>query len=256
MKAVILAGGLGTRISEESHLRPKPMIEIGSHPILWHIMKHFSHFGVKDFIICVGYKGFMIKEYFANYALHNSDATFFLRSGKTETVKEYSEDWNVTVVDTGVDSLTGARIKAVEKYLGGETFFMTYGDGLADVDLKALLLQHKAMGRLATVTAVRQPSRYGALDFSGSEVVRFAEKPLQIQSWINGGFFVLEPGVFDYIGDRNIAWESEPMSSLVLDSQLSAYKHDGFWQSMDTLREKLELEKLWISKSAPWKTWN
>jgi glucose-1-phosphate cytidylyltransferase len=261
MKAVILAGGLGTRFSEETDLRPKPMIEIGGWPILWHIMKIYSAQGVNDFIICVGYKGYVIKEYIANYALHNSDVTFDFRgpNGLTmEVHKQRSEPWRVTVVDTGETTQTGGRLKRVQPYLDGETFCATYGDGLSNIDIKALVEFHRNHGRLATLTAVQPMGRYGALDIAEAGSVRgFQEKPAGDGGWINGGFFVLEPEALDYIrlGDAT-SWEREPMEQLTNDGELAAYKHCGFWRAMDTLRDKRDLESLWADGKAPWNVWS
>ena len=260
MKAVILAGGLGTRLSEETDLRPKPMIEIGGKPILWHIMKIYSAQGVNDFIICAGYKGYVIKEYFANYALHNSDVTFdFAADGgpRIEVHERRSEPWRVTIVDTGEKTQTGGRLKRVQSYVGDETFCFTYGDGVGNVDVEALLAFHRSHGRLATLTAVQPMGRYGALDIDDDARVRqFREKPAGDGSWINGGFFVLEPAALGYIrwGDAT-QWEREPMENLTDEGQLAAYKHTGFWRPMDTLRDKRELETLWAETRAPWKIW-
>ena len=255
MKAVILAGGFGTRISEESHLTPKPMIEIGGKPILWHIMKIYSHYGIDEFVICLGYKGYIIKEYFSNYFLHMSDVTFCMKENRMDIHQKYAEPWTVTLVNTGEGTMTGGRLKRVSPYLGNETFCFTYGDGVADIDIVALLRHHRAGGRLATVTAIQPPGRYGALQIEGDAVHRFQEKPAGDGAWINGGFFVLEPGVLDYIEDDKTVWEAEPLQRLACDSQLSAYTHTGFWQAMDTLREKNQLEQLWASGNAPWKIW-
>jgi glucose-1-phosphate cytidylyltransferase len=255
MKCVILAGGLGSRISEESIVRPKPMIEIGGRPILWHIMKIYSSRGVNDFIICLGYKGYMIKEYFANYFLHMSDVTFDMRTNRTKIHQANAEHWSVTLVDTGENSMTGGRLRRVRSYLGEEDFFFTYGDGLADIDLAALEDAHRRGGRKATVTAVLPPGRYGALKLDGDAVTRFEEKVPGEVGWINGGFFVLSPKVIDYIADDSTAWEQEPLKRLAAENDLTAYFHKGFWQPMDTLREKNLLEQLWNSNNAPWKTW-
>lgn len=257
MKAVILAGGLGTRISEETHLRPKPMIEIGGRPILWHILKIYSHHGVRDFVICCGYKGYLIKEYFANYFLHMSDVTFDIEHNRMEVHERKSEPWRVTLVDTGEDTLTGGRLRRVAPYLlGDEAFCFTYGDGLADVDVGALIAFHRAHGRLATVTAVQPPGRYGALQIEDSgRVAGFAEKPAGDGGLINGGFFVLSPRVIDLIDGDHTPWEREPMEHLARSGELMAFAHHGFWQPMDTLREKNLLESLWQSRQAPWKTW-
>lgn len=261
MKAVILAGGLGTRFSEETDLRPKPMIEIGGRPILWHIMKIYSTQGLNDFIICVGYKGYVIKEYIANYALHNSDVTFDFSGahGVTMEVHQHrSEPWRVTIVDTGENTQTGGRLKRIQPYVGRETFCATYGDGLSNVDIKALLTFHRGHGRLATLTAVQPMGRYGALDIGeAGHVRRFHEKPAGDGGWINGGFFMLEPAALDYIqGGDATPWEREPMEQLTDDGQLAAYKHRGFWRAMDTLRDKRELEALWTEGRAPWNIWS
>jgi len=257
MKVVILAGGLGTRLAEETEVKPKPMTEIGEHPILWHIMKLFGEQGLQEFVVCLGYKGYLIKEYFANYFLHNADVTFDLRGGGMEVHQNTAEQWRVTLVDTGADTQTGGRVKRVAPYLGGERFMMTYGDGVADVDLSALLAFHEAHGRLATVTAVQPPGRFGALDLADDEhVVRsFVEKPSGDDAWMNGGFFVLEPAALDYIAGDKTLWEKEPLEHLAADGQLTAYRHRGFWQPMDTLRDKRTLEALWDAGDAPWKTW-
>ncbi len=259
MQAVILAGGLGTRISEETHLKPKPMIEIGGRPILWHILKIYSSHGINDFIICAGYKGYIIKEYFANYFLHMSDVTFDMSRNSMEVHTRNAEPWRVTVVDTGDETLTGGRLARVKPYLNDQTFCLTYGDGLADIDLTASVAFHRKQDKLATLTAVQPPGRYGALGFdtNNSEIVSsFQEKPVGDGSWINGGFFVLEPKVIEYIkdGDRT-TWERQPLDSLAHEGQLSSYRHSGFWHPMDTLRDKTELESLWSSGKAPWKSW-
>jgi glucose-1-phosphate cytidylyltransferase len=256
MKAVILAGGLGTRISEETHLKPKPMIEIGGKPILWHILKLFSHYGINDFIICCGYKGYVIKEYFANYFLHMSDVTFHMKLNTMEVHHQKAEPWQVTLVDTGEATMTGGRLKRVQPYVGDETFCFTYGDGVADVDIGALIAFHHQQNRLATLTAVQPPGRYGALQLASEGFVDgFQEKPEGDGGWINGGFFVLEPKVFDLIDADHTTWEQEPLRALAKDGQLSAYHHKGFWQPMDTLRDKVRLEELWASGKAPWKRW-
>ena len=255
MKAVILAGGLGTRISEETHLKPKPMVEIGGKPILWHIMKIFSAHGVNEFIVCLGYKGYLIKEYFANYFLHMSDVTFDMKNNRMRVHEQHAEPWKVTLVDTGEKSMTGGRLLRVREYLDDEAFCFTYGDGVADVDLGALLACHQAGGRLATVTAVQPPGRYGALDFDDSRVIAFQEKPLGDGGWINGGFFILEQGIFNYLRDDQSVWEHEPLKGLAADGQLTAYAHPGFWQAMDTLRDRALLEELWSSGQAPWRCW-
>ena len=255
MKAIILAGGLGTRISEESHLRPKPMIEIGGKPILWHIMKMYSQHGINDFVICLGYKGYVIKEYFSNYFLHMSDVTFHLRENKMEIHQKFAEPWKITLVDTGEQTMTGGRLKRVESYLGNETFCLTYGDGVSDINISELIAYHKSSGRQATVTAIQPPGRYGALLIEEGTVHHFQEKPAGDGNYINGGFFVLEPSVLDYIKDDYTVWEQQPLQQLAANRQLSAYQHNGFWQAMDTLREKNLLEELWASGKAPWKSW-
>jgi glucose-1-phosphate cytidylyltransferase len=256
MKAVLLAGGLGTRISEESHLKPKPMIEVGGRPILWHIMKLFSHYGFNDFVVCLGYKGYVVKEYFANYVLHNADLTVDLAKGVVEYHATNHEPWRVTLVDTGAETMTGGRIKRVADYLPkDEPFFLTYGDGVADIDLRALLDFHKAHGKQATVSAVSPPGRFGALEIAQGAVKRFIEKPPGDNGLINGGFFVLEPSVIDRIAGDSTVWELEPLEGLARDGQLMARPHDGFWAAMDTLRDKNTLEALWTSGEAPWKLW-
>jgi glucose-1-phosphate cytidylyltransferase len=255
MKAVILAGGLGTRISEESALRPKPMIEIGGMPILWHILKIYSHHGINDFIICLGYKGYLIKEYFANYFLHMSDVTIDLAMNKLEVHHKHAEPWRITLVDTGEQTQTGGRLKRVADYLDDDTFCFTYGDGLAAIDIAGLIAFHRAQGTLATMTAVQPPGRFGAIDIQGNRITRFEEKPSGDGSWINGGFFVLEPGVLRHIEDDSTVWERGPLETLARDGQLSAYAHRGFWQPMDTLRDKVKLEDLWQTGNAPWKVW-
>ncbi|CAN1545634.1 GCD1 Nucleoside-diphosphate-sugar pyrophosphorylase involved in lipopolysaccharide biosynthesis/translation initiation factor 2B, gamma/epsilon subunits (eIF-2Bgamma/eIF-2Bepsilon) [Rhabdaerophilaceae bacterium] len=256
MKAVILAGGLGTRISEETHLRPKPMIEIGGKPILWHIMKMYSEHGVQDFVICCGYKGYVIKEYFQNYFLHMSDVTFDMTKNRMEVHREQAEPWRVTLVDTGEETMTGGRLKRVTRYLRDEeAFCFTYGDGVSNVDIRGSIAFHKAHGKLATVTAVLPPGRFGVLSMEGDAVRGFVEKPRGEGGYINGGFFVLSPKVVDLIFGDSVSWEQEPMKALAAADQLRAYTHDGFWQPMDTLREKNMLEDLWASGKAPWKTW-
>jgi glucose-1-phosphate cytidylyltransferase len=256
MLAVILAGGLGTRISEETHLKPKPMIEIGGRPVLWHILKIYAAHGINDFVVCVGYKGYVIKEYFANYFLHMSDVTFDLKNNCMEVHEKHAEPWRVTIVDTGEETQTGGRLKRVRSYLKNETFCFTYGDGLADVDIRDSLEFHRAHGKHATITAVQPPGRYGALQIEEETVRDFHEKPLGDGAWINGGFFVLEPSVIDRIADDATIWEREPMEGLAHDGQLVAYKHHGFWRPMDTLRDKSQLEELWLSGKAPWKVWD
>jgi glucose-1-phosphate cytidylyltransferase len=253
MKCVILAGGLGTRISEETALRPKPMVELGGKPILWHVMKIYSAHGIHDFIICAGYRGYVIKEYFANYFLHMSDVTFDMRDNSMQVHQKHAEPWTVTIVDTGEHTMTGGRLKRVAPYLGSETFCFTYGDGLSDVNITATIEHHRKSKRLATVTAVQPPGRFGMLDLSGDTVAGFIEKPEGDGGWINGGFFVLEPGVVDYIANDSTMWERDPMQRLATENQLSAYVHRGFWQPMDTLRDKLLLEDLWSKGDAPWK---
>ena len=256
MKAVILAGGLGTRISEETHLKPKPMIEIGGRPILWHIMKMYSHYGIHDFIICCGYKGYIIKEYFANYFLHMSDVTFDMEKNSMEVHQRNAEPWRVTLVDTGDDTMTGGRLKRVASYLKDESAFcLTYGDGVSDVDISALIAFHMQHGAQATVTATLPPGRFGALDIQGNHVAGFKEKPKGDGAMINGGFFVLSPTVLDLIEGDGTVWEREPIETLAQKGQLLAYQHTGFWQPMDTLRDKTHLEELWTSGEAPWKVW-
>jgi glucose-1-phosphate cytidylyltransferase len=258
MKVVIFAGGLGTRISEETGTRPKPMVEIGGKPILWHIMKSYSQFGFNDFIICLGYKGYLIKEYFMHYYLHNSDITIELGSNKTEVHYTATESFNVTLVDTGVATKTAGRLKKVKQYIGNDDFMLTYGDGVADIDLKKLLDFHKAHNKIATVTAVQPEARFGAMDIDENGLVNhFKEKPKDETKWVNGGFFVLKPEVFRYLdGDmEEVMWEDEPMVKLTGDQQLVAYKHHGFWKPMDALRDKNELEHLWQTNQAKWKTW-
>lgn len=256
MKCVILAGGLGTRLSEETHLRPKPMIEIGGKPILWHIMKCYSAHGINDFVVCCGYKGYLIKEYFSNYFMHVSDVTFDMVHNRMEVHDQKAEPWRVTLVDTGEGTMTGGRLRRVKEYLKGEeAFCFTYGDGLADNDIAASIAFHKAHGKLATVTAVLPPGRFGALSLDGGAVRGFVEKPRGDGGWINGGFFVLSPKVIDYIIDDFTSWELEPLARLAAENQLRAFEHRGFWQPMDTLREKNLLEDLWASGSAPWRRW-
>lgn len=256
MKAVILAGGLGTRISEETHLKPKPMINIGGKPILWHILKMYSAHGVNEFVICCGYKGYIIKEYFANYFLHMSDVTFDMASNRMEVHHKHAEPWRVTLVDTGEDTMTGGRLKRVASYLKDEeSFCFTYGDGVADVDIGASIAFHKAHGRLATVTAVLPPGRFGSLARDGDAVRGFIEKPRGDGGWINGGFFVLSPKVIDLVAADSTSWELEPMARLAAEDQLRAFEHTGFWQPMDTLREMNLLEELWSSGKAPWQMW-
>ncbi|MDO8703097.1 MAG: glucose-1-phosphate cytidylyltransferase [Undibacterium sp.] len=256
MKAVILAGGLGTRISEETHLKPKPMIEIGGKPILWHIMKSYAAHGVNEFVICCGYRGYLIKEYFANYFLHMSDVTFDMQNNRMEVHEHHAEPWKVTLVDTGEDTMTGGRLKRIARYVQDEeAFCFTYGDGVSDVDIASSIAFHRTHGKLATITAVLPPGRYGALERNGDQVFGFTEKPKGEGGWINGGFFVLSPKVLDLINDDSVSWEAEPLASLAHDQQLMAFEHSGFWQAMDTLREKNLLEDLWQSGRAPWRTW-
>jgi len=255
MKAVILAGGLGTRISEETHLKPKPMIEIGGKPVLWHIMKIYSAHGINDFIICLGYKGYMIKEYFANYYLHRSDVTFDIQNNSMEVHQNMLEPWKVTLVDTGEETMTGGRLKRVAGYIGDEDFCFTYGDGVSDVNISELIRFHSEQGCDATVTATRPPGRFGALDMSGHKIIDFEEKPHGDGGWINGGFFVLSPKVIARIEGDITSWEQQPLKDLATEGQLAAFKHDGFWQPMDTLRDKTYLEELWDYGNAPWKAW-
>ena len=255
MKAVILAGGLGTRISEETSVRPKPMIEIGGKPILWHIMKIYSAHGIHDFVICLGYKGYVIKEYFANYFLHMSDVTFDMQENRMEVHQNSAEPWKVTLVDTGDSTMTGGRLKRVRDYLGDEDFCFTYGDGVGDVDITGLVEFHKLHGKMATMTATQPPGRFGALNLDGNRIENFTEKPIGDGGWINGGFFVLSPKTIDQIEGDHTIWEKDPLERLAQAGQLHAYKHGGFWQPMDTLRDKHHLEELWSSGRAPWKVW-
>ena len=255
MKAVILAGGLGTRISEETHLKPKPMIEIGGKPILWHIMKMYSVYGINDFVICCGYKGYVIKEYFANYFLHTSDVTFNMQNNNMEVHQKFAEPWKVTLIDTGLETMTGGRLKKVKSFVEDETFCFTYGDGVSDIDISKLIEFHNNNDGLTTLTAVQSPGRFGALEISGNKISNFKEKPAGDGNWINGGFFILEPKIFDYIEGDSTIWEKEPLEKLVQDKQLNVYRHDDFWQPLDTLRDKNYLEKLWDSGNAPWKNW-
>jgi glucose-1-phosphate cytidylyltransferase len=255
MKAVILAGGLGTRLSEETGAKPKPMIEIGAKPLLWHIMKIYSAQGIDEFVVCLGYRGYVIKEYFANYYLHMGDVTFDLKHNRMEVHQSGAEPWKVTLIDTGAETMTGGRLKRVLEYVDGEEFCFTYGDGVADVDLPALLEFHRAHGRLATVTAVQPSGRFGALDIEGDAIRRFEEKPQGDGGWINGGFFVLSPEVARYIDGDSTVWEREPMERLARDDQLAAYRHDGFWYAVDTLRDMRHLQELWDSGDPPWKLW-
>jgi glucose-1-phosphate cytidylyltransferase len=257
MKAVILAGGYGTRISEETTVKPKPMVEIGDKPILWHIMKIYAAHGINDFIICLGYKGYIIKEYFANYWLYRSNVTFDMRNNKTEIHQNGSEPWKVTLVDTGENTMTGGRLKRVRDYIGDETFCLTYGDGVTDVNIKNLIDFHRDQKALATLTAVQSPGRFGAfkLEQDQHKISVFKEKPKGDGAWINGGFFIVEPSVIDYIKNDSTVWEREPLEKLAHDGELAAYRHHGFWHPMDTLRDKSVLEELWQSGKAPWKIW-
>lgn len=255
MKAVILAGGLGTRISEETSIRPKPMVEVGGKPIIWHIMKIYSYYGINDFIICLGYKGYMIKEYFANYFLHTSDVTFDLSRNHMEVHQNYAESWKITLVETGDNTMTGGRLKRIRKYLKDEDFCFTYGDGVSDVNIKSLIEYHNDHRSLATITATQPPGRFGALSTNDKKVIGFKEKPQGDGDWINGGFFVLSPKVIEYIDGDDTIWEKSPLERLAQDGQLSAYFHDGFWHPMDTLRDKTYLDELWSTGRAPWKIW-
>ena len=256
MKAVILAGGAGTRLSEETVLKPKPMVEIGGKPILWHIMKTYSHYGINDFIICCGYKGYLIKEYFANYFLHQSDITFDMNQNKMTVHEKRTEDWKVTLVDTGDFSMTGGRLRQVINYLNNEEdFCFTYGDGVADIDIDKLISFHKSHGKKATLSATYPPGRFGSLNIEGNQVNKFEEKPRGDGAYINGGYFVLNPSVIERIAGNDTVWEQEPLKGLATDGELMSYRHDGFWQPMDTLRDKDYLEKLWEQKKAPWKVW-
>lgn len=255
MQAVILAGGYGTRISEESVLRPKPMIEIGGKPLLWHIMKLYSTHGIHDFIICCGYKGYLIKEYFANYFLYMSDVTIDMANDDVTIHSKRAEPWRITMVDTGLETMTAGRLLCAKEYIKGQRFCMTYGDGVSDVDITALIANHEKNNKFATVTAVQPPGRFGAINFSGEQVLGFEEKPRGDGAWINGGFFVLEMNVFDFIKDETTVWEHEPLQTLASIEQLMVYRHSGFWSAMDTLRDKNYLETLWESGNAPWKTW-
>lgn len=256
MKVVILAGGLGTRISEETDVRPKPMVEIGGKPILWHIMKIYSHYGYNDFIVCCGYKGHVIKEYFSNFFLHHADVTFDLKNNKMEIHKSNSEDWKITLIDTGKDTMTGGRIKRIEKYVDNKTFMLTYGDGVSNVNIEELVKAHKSSNKLATVTAVQPSGRFGALGINdNNEVESFFEKPKGDGSWINGGFFVCEPDVFKYIKGDETIWEKDPLENLAKGSHLNSYKHRGFWKPMDTLKDKQDLNEYWENGTAEWKIW-
>ena len=256
MKAVILAGGRGTRISEESQSRPKPMVEIGGRPILWHIMKMYGEAGITDFIILLGYKGYMIKEYFANYYLHTSDVTIDLASGSIKTLRSNTEPWSVTLLDTGIDTMTGGRLLRAKDHIGDETFSFTYGDGVSDVDIQDVIDFHRASDSIATVTAVQPPGRYGTLDLEDDNRARFAEKPHGSSGWVNGGFFVASPSILDYIEDDETVFEQMPMNRLSSDGELSAYRHPGFWQGMDTMWDKISLDTMWNDGKAPWKTWS
>lgn len=256
MKAVILAGGRGTRLAEETSVRPKPMVKVGGKPILWHIMKIYSTHGIHDFVICCGYKGYMIKEYFANYFLHNSDVTFDMTRNDMQVHQHTTEPWRVTLVDTGDSTATGGRLKRVARYLDDEPFCFTYGDGVSNVDVGRLVAFHRQQGTLATMTAIQPPSKYGVLGFEGDRIVEFQEKPVGEGGWINGGFFVLDPRVLDYIDGDGVAWEHEPLRRLVSEGQLSAHFHHGFWQSMDTLRDRNVLEELWRAGDPPWRIWD
>ena len=255
MKTVILAGGYGTRISEETHLKPKPMIEVGGMPILWHIMKSYSSYGINDFIIACGYKGYIIKEYFANYFLHMSDVTFDMKNNSMEVHHKFVEPWTITLVDTGLDTMTGGRLKRIKEYVEDETFCFTYGDGLSDIDISSLISFHKNQKTFGTATAVQPPGRFGKLEINNERITSFTEKPIGDGAWINGGFFVLEPKVFDYIENDETIWEKQPLEKLASENQLSAFKHNGFWQPLDTLRDKNLLEDMWSSGNAPWKKW-
>lgn len=256
MKAVILAGGLGTRISEETHLKPKPMIHIGGKPILWHIMKCYSAYGVNEFVICCGYKGYIIKEYFANYFLHMSDVTFDMTRNRMEVHQKKAEPWRVTLIDTGEHTLTGGRLKRVAPYIQDEeAFCFTYGDGISDIDIAKTIAFHKSHGKLATITAVQPPGRYGALELTENSVKSFIEKPAGDGGWINGGFFVLSPEILNFIAGDETSWEVGPLQDVAAKGQLEAYQHSGFWQPMDTLRDNIQLEELWASGKAPWKIW-
>lgn len=256
MKVVLLAGGFGTRLSEETDVKPKPMVEIGGKPILWHIMKLYSHYGFNDFIVCLGYKGYVIKEYFANYFLHMADITFDMTTNEMTVHHKHAEPWRVTLVDTGAQTMTGGRIKRVKDYVGHETFMVTYGDGLSNQNLSSLLEYHRAQGRIGTMTTVQPSGRFGAVAIeANNSISAFVEKPRGDGAWINAGFFVMEPQIFDYIEGDSIVFEKQPLENLSRDGQLSAFKHSGFWKPMDTLREKNEFEELWSSGNAPWKAW-
>jgi len=252
---VILAGGLGTRISEETNLKPKPLVEIGGKPILWHIMKIYSAYDINDFVICCGYKGYLVKEYFANYFLHTSDVTFDIKNNKMEVHQKFAEPWSVTLIDTGIETMTGGRLKRVKKYIDNETFCFTYGDGVSNVNISELIKFHKQKKTIATVTTVQPPGRFGTLNINGDKITNFKEKPAGDGNWINGGFFVLEPKVFDYIEGDSTVWERQPLEKLANEGQLSAFRHSDFWQPLDTLRDKNNLERLWNSNKALWKIW-
>lgn len=256
MKVAILAGGLGTRLSEETVEKPKPMVEIGGKPILWHIMMHYAHYGFQDFAIALGYKAEVIKKYMVDYCSLNSDLTVNLKSGDIIRRNAYTLDWTIDLIDTGLHTNTGGRIKRLAPYVGNETFMLTWGDGVSDIDLNQLLAFHRSHGKLATLTAVRPPARFGHLDLKGDQIVDFSEKPQTREGWINGAFFVLEPGIFNYIDGDDTQWEKAPLENLARDGQLMAYKYDGFWQCMDTLRDKRRLESLWDTGEAPWRTWD
>lgn len=255
MKVAILAGGVGSRLSEETHLKPKPMVEIGGRPILWHIMMHYAHYGYRDFVIALGYKGEIIKKYMVDYCSINSDLTVNLKNGDVMRHRGYNPDWTVELVDTGISTNTGGRIKRLAKLLGNETFMLTWGDGVSDVNLDELLAFHRAHGKLATMTAVRPPARFGHLELDGDRVTEFSEKPQTKEGWINGAFFVLEPGVFNYVEGDDTQWEKQPLERLARDGQLMCYRHGSFWQCMDTLRDKVMLEEMWTERNAPWKIW-
>jgi len=256
IKVGILAGGVGTRLAEETQIKPKPMVEIGGRPILWHILKHYAHFGYSDFVIALGYKGEVIKKYVVDYSHLNSNLTVHLKTGEVTTQGGDNQDWTVDLVDTGTDTLTGGRIKRLAPYFTDGTFMLTWGDGVSDVNLDKLLEFHRSHGKLATLTAVRPPARFGHLNFEGSRITEFSEKPQTAEGWINGAYFVLEPGIFDYIDGDDTQWEREPLEGLARDGQLMAYRHESFWQCMDTLRDKGLLEQLWSSGNAPWKLWD
>jgi len=256
MKVVLLAGGLGTRLSEETVLKPKPMVEIGGMPMLWHIMKMYSAHGYNDFVVCLGYKGYVVKEYFANYFMHKSDITIDLATNSMKVHDTNAEPWKITLVDTGVDSMTGGRVKRIQKHIGNEPFMLTYGDGVSNVDIKKLVAFHQSKGKLCTVTSVQPSGRFGAINMSDDDtVISFMEKPKGDGAWINGGFFVCQPEVFDYIKEDSTIWEREPMENLAKEGQMAAFKHEGFWKPMDTLRDKIELEQDWVNNKAQWKTW-